>query len=417
MKSDRTIEKLIDVASKLEIIDAHEHLPREEVRTGRSVDVFTLFSHYTHADLITAGMSEEDFGRIQDTSVPLEERWVLFGPFYRFIRFGSYARAAHIALRKFYGFDEVNSTNYKDISAAMAQANTPGIYDRVLRQACGIKTVLHICSPVDVWTDDMFTPVMRQPTWQPLSEFRQTLASALGSAPTDLTGHLEGIDALIATRQAQGVVGLKMSCQPVSEPTLAEADKAYKRAGQSGYVNLDEETRQTVEHYIIHHVLDLAGSRNLTVAVHTGMFWNNWGDFTRSHPKYMVPILMRHRNTRFDLYHAGIPWTRLLGNIVKNFPNAFANLCWCHIISPQMTVRTLDEWLDLVPVNKIIGFGGDYSNVVEKVYGHLIMCRENLARVLAGRIERGLMSFDEAEWLLGCFLVDNPTRLYRLGVG
>ena len=415
MKRD-VVDKLISTASGMDIIDAHEHLPHEEVRTGRSVDVFTFFSHYTRADLLTAGMTQQNFERIQDTDRPIDQRWKLFEPFYRFIRFGSYARAAHIALKKFYGFDEVSARTCKDISAAMAEANTPGLYDRVLRRTCRIRTILNICPPQDSWSDDLFIPVMREPAWQPLDVFRQTLAERLGTAPSDLAGHLDAIDTLIERRHEQGIVGLKMGCRPLGEPTLAHAEQAYKRARESGFVDLDDDTRRTIDDYVTHHVLDLAGARNLTVAVHTGMSWDNWGDFTTQHPKYMVPVLMRHRNTRFDLYHAGIPWTRLLGNIVKNFPNAFANLCWCHIISPAMTIRTLDEWLDMVPVNKIIAFGGDYSRCVEKTYGHLVICRENLARVLAARIDRGLLSIDEAEWLLKRLLVDNPAFVYRLDV-
>lgn len=85
-----------------------------------------------------------------------------------------------------------------------------------------------------------------------------------------------------------------------------------------------------------------------------------------------------------------------------------------HLPREEVPVRTLDEWLDMVPVNKIIGFGADYSRCVEKVYGHLVMCRENLARVLARRMKRGLIAFEEAEWLLKRFLVDNPAFVYRL---
>ncbi len=413
MSANRTVEKLVEWLSDLEIVDAHEHLPREEVRTGRRVDVFNLFNHYTHSDLVTSGMSEETFARIQDTSVPIEERWSLFEPHYENVRFGSYARAAHIALKRFYGFERPTAKNYKDISEAVARENTPGIYRRVL-DACKIRCVLDICGPNETWKDDRFTPVMREPNWQPLSVFRQALAEATGRAPEDLESYLGAIDALVERRQAEGVVGLKMGAVELTEPTLAEADRAYRRARETGYENLDAETSRLIGDYVAHHVLDLAGRRNLVVAVHTGMNWNTWGDFRRTHPEHMIPILRRHRATRFDLYHAGIPWARLLGNIVKNFPNAYANLCWCHIISPELTVRTLDEWLDMLPVNKIIGFGGDYSRAVEKIYGHLVMCRENLSRVVGERIERGLLSLDEGKQILKRLLVDNPVEIYRL---
>jgi len=143
--------------------------------------------------------------------------------------------------------------------------------------------------------------------------------------------------------------------------------------------------------------------------------WDNWNNFYANHPRNMIPVLLKHRNTKFDIYHAGIPWPRDLGVLAKDFPNAHLNLCWCHIISPRMTQSFLDEWIDLVPINKIMGFGGDYGKPVEKVYGHLQMAKENIARVLAGRIDDGLMSEGEAVGVAKRLLYDNPKELYGLG--
>ena len=70
--------------------------------------------------------------------------------------------------------------------------------------------------------------------------------------------------------------------------------------------------------------------------------------------------------------------------------------------------------MDLVPVNKIIGFGGDYNIPVEKVYGHLVMAREDIARTLAGRVSRGLMNRTEALDIARMWFYDNPRELYRL---
>ena len=65
-------------------------------------------------------------------------------------------------------------------------------------------------------------------------------------------------------------------------------------------------------------------------------------------------------------------------------------------------------------MNKIIGFGADYTFQVEKVYGHLVMARENIAHVLASRIEEGLMDNAEAILIARKWLLDNPRVLYGL---
>ena len=124
---------------------------------------------------------------------------------------------------------------------------------------------------------------------------------------------------------------------------------------------------------------------------------------------------MKHPDVRFDIYHAGMPYVRETAIIGKNFANAWLNLCWSHIISPRMTVSALDEWIDLVPANKIIAFGGDYGTTcVECIYGHLVIARENLARVLGCRVEEGLITFDQALSLAEDWFYNVPDELYKL---
>jgi len=44
------------------------------------------------------------------------------------------------------------------------------------------------------------------------------------------------------------------------------------------------------------------------------------------------------------------------------------------------------------------------------------LARQNIASVLASRIDRGLMNFEEALRLAKEWLFDNPARLYKLPV-
>ena len=115
-----------------------------------------------------------------------------------------------------------------------------------------------------------------------------------------------------------------------------------------------------------------------------------------------------------DLYHLGIPNVRETLQIVKNFPNAYLNLCWAHIVASDMVVQTLKEAIDMVPLNKIFAFGADYIHFVEKVYGHLHMARENIAIVLGDRVQRNLMDLDEAKHILRAWFYDNPKKFYGL---
>ena len=68
---------------------------------------------------------------------------------------------------------------------------------------------------------------------------------------------------------------------------------------------------------------------------------------------------VQRQDVRFDLFHLGMPMIRDAILIGKTCPNIVLNLTCCPIISQVQTYRALDEILDLVPVNKIVAFGGD----------------------------------------------------------
>lgn len=404
-------QRLIEAMERMPVIDAHEHLPAEAERTGQEVDVFTLFGHYTHQDLISAGMTRDQYDWTQDPSADLDERWEMFEPFYERTKHTSYTRAARIAARRFYGAD-ISRETYQEISERMKAANTPGIYARVF-DACNIRVALTQNGSVRDDTHDRLLPVL------PLGSLTgDGSREAVVRNAREAAIHVRGLDDydlviewLIRSQREAGSVGYKMVSTDMDAPSRSEAARQFAAMLQGWDYDAG-----IISDWLTHRALDLVGETDLPVAVHCGMIWNNWNDFRPRHPKHMVPIALAHRNTRFDLYHAGIPWIRETGVMAKELPNCWLNMCWCHIISQRMSVSALDEWLDLVPHNKIIGFGGDYCRPVEKIYGHLVMAREDIAEALASRVERGTMSYSDALQAARMMLYDNPRDLYALDV-
>ena len=404
-------QSLLDEISTWEIIDCHEHLPEESARTGSDVDALTLLSHYTHNDLITAGLSRAAYDRSQDHSLPLDERWALVEPYWERTRFTGYARAVTHAVQRFYGCDDLNRDTYQAISERMQAANTPGLYDRVLRDACHIRACLTQIGRFPEANRDLLIPILPCTNFAAAGgrEQIEQRGAATGVAVKSAADFVTVMRHEVRAAKAQGMVGLKMVSRKLSNPAASDAEHAFSKL-LDGY----EYDQSLLADYLLHELLDIAAAEDLVVAVHCGLIWTNWGDFTQTHPQFMVPVLLAHQQTRFDLYHAGLPWVRETGVIGKTFPNVWLNLCWCHIISPAMTISALNEWLDLMPYTKILGFGGDYGRPVEKVYGHLRLALEDIATVLAGRVEQGLMNESQALKVAQAWLWDNPLELYRL---
>ncbi len=410
MHPSTTASQLYSEFKDMKVIDAHEHLAPERVRTSQEMDVCDLFVHYTRTDFLCSGMSEDEWEAMHDKDRPLNKRWKILHKYLEHIRYGSYARPAFI-YAKHLGFDDITEDNYQEISRRLQEENQPGIYRKVLGDLCNIKAALTQANRTDYDLDFMI-PLMpldnyaRVTGWSDIEERSQEL----GGGSETLDDYLETTRRGLKRWIRNGAVGIKMVSMDYGRPERTNAVAIFDDLKRKPEKKLSE--MNPLRDFLMDEMLEIACELDLVVAVHTGV----WGDFRTLDPKFMINIVARHRQTTFDIYHMGMPWVREAGLIGKNNPNVYLNLCWSHIVSPEMTCSALDEYLDMVPVNKIIGFGGDYGKPVEKVYGHLRMAKENIARVLGRRIDAGLLSQDDALSIAEKWFYGNPKKVYDLSV-
>ena len=71
---------------------------------------------------------------VQDPNRSLEQKRV---------RFGSLTRAVLLAIRDLRGIEEISDSTYKILSERIREANSPGIYRRLLRDRCNIVKVIN----------------------------------------------------------------------------------------------------------------------------------------------------------------------------------------------------------------------------------------------------------------------------------
>ena len=407
---------LIEAISELEVIDAHEHLWPEEYHLQYEQDVLTLIQ-YSLADIEVAGASPKEVDLLrahrEGPKAPLDERWAIFRKYLPLIKDTAPIRALFIALRDIYGCEELSDESYRAVSAQIQAARRPGIYDEALRKRCKIRAVLNQ-NPRVVRSDGFLLPIRNLNELGPLDHrpAMDSLAEQSGVRISKLDDVLAAMKAVFDSWEANGAVGVKRAGTALTKPTAEEA--------RASLIKVLESTQSTqdalpLQHFVENEFIAEAGRRGWPVCVHTGLWAGAWADMRVAHPEHLIEIALRHRETRFDVYHAGVPWVSTVGIMGRQLPNLWLNLCWTHVISPVMARRALDEWLDVVPVNKIIAWGGDYWMSLEKVYGHLVMARQNIAEVLAGRVERGLLSEQRALEIAGMMLRGNVEGLYGLG--
>ena len=407
-------QSLIAEMEKLPLIDSHEHLPSEQEATSQQADIFTrIYCHYSITNAISAGMAD-DRDMLKDTSIPLETRWKHFRPFRKAIEDTGYARAGQITARELYGIDQINDDTYIELSERLQAANKPGLYDSVLKDKCKIERLLNIGS----WRDGRDGYAV--PVYRGFMALCNQGANALRSLyegwrelnKGELTNAMEWLTFWCANIEDEGYAGLKFSASlPVECVDNATAEGLFRKMRESTITDREASVLGT---WLMHKAIENAPGHRFVVAVHCGIIWNGKGNFGHLNPMNIVPLLRRYPDTAFDLYHGGIPWVREMAVIGNQYPNAHLDLVWCHQISPYMTEQMLNEWIDLVPANKIIGFGGDNPHGPEKTYGVMRMTFENIARALATRVARGQMTETRAVQTCRDWLYENPKRIYGL---
>lgn len=407
-------EKILERIRESFVIDAHEHLMSEREQLALPKDALLVYGQYTRLPMFASGLSQEDWRRMHDPEVPLMQRWAIAKPFINLIKHTSFARAARMTLQSCWGVDELTDDNVGSVSERIVAENKPGLYERVLRGKCKILSVLNQDTGQNDSRDleaykgqEILKPVVSLIDVK-LPENREINHLVGPDGFKSLDDYLDFARTRLETMAQGGAVGFKTFSYPLQSPDRISALEEFGDLKSEAH-SIRIGAPSALYSYILDELLSTVPRLGVPVAVHTGF----WG-VTVHNPSYMVPIIERHPNVHFDLFHSGIPYVRVLGTIAVNYPNTSVNLCWAHSINAAMTADALNEYIDQLGIDKIIAFGGDVRWMVEKVCGHLELARQNVASVLTKRVHDGLMDIDDAYQLAQKWFFDNPARIYKL---
>jgi len=401
------------------LIDTHEHLITEEERIQKAdqLDFTYLFSHYANEDLISASNMKGIMNIVFSNDFPLEDRWELFYPFFKEMRNTAYARAAMLAANDLYGVKDLNEESYVSLSEQIREKSKPGLYEWILKEKSGIE--LSIVDGGHRHYDTLFyRHVERFDQFIQVSS--KTEITKLGS---DYEINVNSLDDYIIALREAFEAGVEYNMVAVKSGLAYQRILKYNNTSSERATNIfnalfREETVKAdeikaLQDFMMHRVLDLANEFDLPVQIHTGLQAGNGNDITNSNPTHLINLFMEYPEVNFCLFHSSYPYGGELGVLAKNFPNVFIDMCWTPVISPSFSIRYLDEWLETVPANKIMLFGGDYS-VVELVYAHSVFARRVLTRVLCDKVGSGYFSEEEALDIAEKLLRKNALEIFKL---
>ncbi len=421
MNAQQAYERILPHVMNLPIIDTHEHLPAKEERRDQNGDLFIEFMrHYFNRDLISAGMNSKDMERVMNKEGTVMERWKLLEPHWQASRFTGYARALALAARDIYDVPHIAADTIETLYARFEEGMKPGHYELVLKEKSNI--VISLLDSDPNCDKRYFRSVFRLEQFLfPFSADAIQEASG-GQVPRTFPDWLDLCTHAVDREVSNGCVAFKIGMayfRPLSvgPATYQEAEACFQKFSDTlhypDWQGKPITRTRAYEDYMLHHVIRRVTHHNLPVQIHTGLQEGNGNMLPNADPLKLNNLFLEYPGTRFVLMHIGYPWHIQMTALAKNFPNVFLDMCWSHIISPNASVQALNEWLDAVPMNKICAFGGDYA-LIDGVYGHQLMARENIARSLADKMALGVMNENDAQEVARRLFLDNPYAIFGL---
>jgi len=341
--------------------------------------------------------------------------------------------------------EDINDNTYKTLNEKIASSKEKGWYRKILKEMANIECCIlcylgegTIYSPPARIEDslghinekiEMKIPEMDKELLKPVGVFDgfvgiwnlkqiRVLEKEFDRNIYTLDDLLEVLDLSFERRIKEGIVGVKTALAynriiRYEKVTKYQAERVFNRIFNHMGEGISWREAKPLQDFLMHQVIQRAIEAKLPIQIHTGLQEGNGNIITNSNPTHLVNLFIQYPQAKFDIFHASYPYTPELTALAKNFPNVYVNLCWVYVISPHAARKILSEWIETLPSNKIFGFGGDYL-IVEGAYAHAKMARDNVAKVLAEKVEEDYFSLSEALEFAQKIFRDNPAKVFNL---
>lgn len=416
--------------NELEILDTHEHFPSEIELSELRPTFFSLLKPYICDDLLSSGLTLRQWYTINDDRIDFEVRWRIFAPYLEHICNTTYFLSLKRTLKLRFGIDEVCLSSAKQVNEALRKSCKQGKYQTEFAKM-NISSVLNFLPDYKVIADFDSKLFKLVPTVSKLCpaclDDVRAMSDYTGVDIGDIKSLNHALNVLCDLYNDHYIKNIKLGSAyqrkldfksmstAVAEQQLVDIMSGKTRLIQNDkqinphYVDFEQIT--ALDNYITCEMLKRAKDFRWNVFVHTGAHaWNyNW--IERCKAGYLQDIINQFSDVKFILLHCGFPYIDDALLLAKYYPNVYLNLTWTHIIDRYKARELIERIIEMIPQNKVCGFGGDYF-CVHNVYGHLDIAKENIASVLNRRIKSKEMSIADAKRLAKQWLYENAKHYF-----
>jgi len=405
------------------IFETHEHLCNfQEFDEGRTEHLedrgFRDFLSYAKDDMQTAAGIEHDLLKDNPDDKTFFKMW-------EHVRTTGYGQAVHLGIQKLFNQTltlESSESITDQVLEFMKDRSAKEIFEVIYRKANIVGAIVDryedSYKDLTVFSGNNYPPFFKQTLRldafinidslekiQGLEKDFKTSITTLPELLNVIHTHTEKANQTGNMAAFKIAVAYQRNLQ-FEKPPQETAVKIFDR------LRVGKEIEVTpLQDFIAHYIIQLAEEFKKPLQIHTGHLAGPWHDIRNSNPSDLIPLFQHYKNVRFDIFHAGWPYSDIMGSIAKNFPNVWLDMCWAWAMNPIQMERTLDEWLACVPSNKIFGFGGDTRNPFS-IIGYAEQTRNGIANVLEKKVSTGEYDLETAQFVAERILHKNAEEFF-----
>lgn len=406
----------------LPIIDTHEHIISEKERQHLELDVFHFFSHYAGSDLISAGMTWEEFDFIFSKENDFKKKFEIFMKYWPLIKNTCYSKSILLIFKELFGIERIDYTTISELSNAITESNHSGWYQSILQKSKIEKVI------VDVGTTEVdsnyFVPAIRFDEFIMINKYNDILGleEKYNISINSFHDLCLALEKRFEYSVGKGMVAVKSAiayCRTLdfSKPTFIEAETIFNSISANKGNSFNWENAKPLQDYMMHKVIQLSIEHDKPIQIHTGFqeptVTKTGNKIQYTNPLLLTNLFLEYPEAKFVLFHGGYPYLHEWAILGKNFRNVYLDMCWLYIISQKIATNILHILLELVPFNKIFGFGGDYL-FIEGAFAHSYIARKVISNVLADKVREEYISEEDAIDIGEAILRKNAKILYKL---
>jgi hypothetical protein len=370
-------------------------------------DFTLLLHHYADDDIKSAGMPKAEFdGMLSNASLTVMEKWKAIEPYWENSKNTAYNRVVLLTIKELFGIDKLDETTVELLSEKIKEAYKTDWHKTILEDKCKMDFIIVDGGDRSFGDPSIFRYVTR------FNYLRLSSEADIEKLASQNQMEILTLDDLLISLDKDFQKALEKGFEAVKVGDAYHRSLHFKLIMKSKEP-LSTETIKPLSDFMMHRIIELAQKHHKPIQIHTGLQAGDGNIIENSNPALLANLFLKYRDVKFVLFHGGYPYGGELASLAKNFQNVYIDLCWLYIISPSYSERYLHEWLETIPANKIMAFGGDYHNP-ENVYGHLLFAKQIVGNVLVEKVRDGYFSEEEATKIATMIMHDNAVNLFGL---